>query len=77
MHLDPPPPWVLARRRTIGSQLRDARRTAGLTQIQLGERVGRDHKTISRWENAHRVPTLVDLLLIADALNIPLADLVR
>ncbi|MFH9073466.1 helix-turn-helix domain-containing protein [Streptomyces alboflavus] len=58
-------------------QIRAARQHAGLSQLQLGERVGRDHKTISRWENAIRVPSLTDLLLIANALDVPLADLVR
>ncbi|MFD8805545.1 helix-turn-helix domain-containing protein [Streptomyces sp. NPDC059597] len=75
--LDPLPDWVLPRRRQIGMQIRAARRAARLSQIQLGGRIGRDDKTISRWENAHTAPDLVDLLLIADALGVPLADLVR
>ncbi|MGW0996409.1 hypothetical protein [Streptomyces sp. NPDC002520] len=32
---------------------------------------------MSRWENAHTVLDLTDLLLVADALDVPLADLVR
>lgn len=71
------PDWVPARRREIGERLRDAREYAGLTQLQLGNRIGRDHRTIHRWEYATRIPNLSDLLLIADALNVPLADLVR
>lgn len=71
------PDWVPARRREIGERLRAARREAGLTQLQLGERVGRDHRTIHRWEYAMRIPDLSDLLLLADALGVPLADLVR
>jgi transcriptional regulator with XRE-family HTH domain len=71
------PDWVPARRREIGERLRDARHEAGLTQLQLGERVGRDHRTIHRWEYAQRIPDLNDLLLLADALGVPLADLVR
>lgn len=71
------PDWVPARRREIGERLRAAREGAGLTQLQLGERIGRDHRTIHRWEYAYRIPTLEDLLLIADALGIPLSDLVR
>jgi transcriptional regulator with XRE-family HTH domain len=58
-------------------QLRDARRAAGLTQQKLGERIDRDVKSISRWENGHRAPDLNDLLVIADALDVSLADLVR
>lgn len=71
------PDWVPARRREIGERIRTARRDASLSQIQLGERIGRDHKTIHRYEYATAVPTLEDLLLIADALDMPLADLVR
>jgi transcriptional regulator with XRE-family HTH domain len=71
------PDWVPARRRQIGDRIRTARHTAGLSQMQLGERIGRDHKTVHRYEYATAVPTLEDLLLIADALDVPLADLVR
>ncbi|GAA3852780.1 hypothetical protein GCM10023084_03750 [Streptomyces lacrimifluminis] len=77
MPLDPMPDWVPARRREIGERLRDARERAGLTQLQLGNRIGRDHRTIHRWEYAYRIPNLEDLLVLADALNVPLADLVR
>lgn len=77
MHRDRPPAWVITRRRAIGAQLRTARKTAGLTQQQLGEHIDRDVKSISRWENGHRPPDLNDLLVIADALGVPLAELVR
>ncbi|CAM5588164.1 helix-turn-helix domain-containing protein [Streptomyces purpurascens] len=77
MPLDPLPDWVLARRRVIGDRIREVRRRAGLSQVQLAERVGLDHKTIHRYETAQRAPSLTELLLIADALSVPLADLVR
>ncbi|MFE6408131.1 helix-turn-helix domain-containing protein [Streptomyces sp. NPDC057837] len=77
MPLDPVPDWVLARRRVIGDRIREARRAAGLSQVQLGERVGLDHKTVHRYETAQRAPTITELLLIADALRVPLAELVR
>ncbi|MFE2712191.1 helix-turn-helix domain-containing protein [Streptomyces mirabilis] len=76
MH-DPLPDWVPLRRQQIGLQIRQARRAAHLSQIQLGERIGRDHKTIHRWEVGATNPTLTDLLLVADALDVPLSDLVR
>lgn len=70
------PDWVLTRRREIGEAIREARREARLSQVELGERVGRDHKTIHRYETAKSVPSLVDLLLIADALGMRLSRLV-
>lgn len=71
------PDWVPARRRQIGERIRGARMQANLTQLELGRRIGRDHRTIHRWEYAQRVPNLEDLLLLADALGVQLPDLVR
>jgi transcriptional regulator with XRE-family HTH domain len=71
------PDWVPARRRQIGERLRAARLQANLTQMQLGDLVGRDHRTIHRWEYATADPSLTDLLLLADALGVPLPRLVR
>jgi transcriptional regulator with XRE-family HTH domain len=70
------PDWVLTRRRQIGERIREARHRANLTQMQLGERVGRDHRTVHRWEYATADPNLTDLLLLAEALDVPLRDLV-
>lgn len=71
------PDWVIARRRAIGARMREERRAARLTQIQLGEKIGRDNKTISRWENGLSVPTVDDLILIAHALSITVSELTR
>jgi transcriptional regulator with XRE-family HTH domain len=75
--LDPKPDWLLPRRREIGARIREARRHAGLSQLQLGECIGRDHRTIHRWEYAERIPNLEDLLLLADALGLPAEELIR
>ncbi|MEV6181370.1 helix-turn-helix transcriptional regulator [Streptomyces sp. NPDC052015] len=77
MPLDPMPDWVPARRRAIGDRIRTRRNELRLSQMQLGESVGRDHKTIHRWETAVTDPSLTDLILVAHALDIPLAELVR
>lgn len=78
MPSDPLPDWVPTRRRAIGDHIRSARLHRGLTQEVLAERAGGlDRKTISRIENGHMSPILDHLLLIADALGVPLAVLVR
>jgi transcriptional regulator with XRE-family HTH domain len=74
---DPLPDWVPVRRRAIGDHIRDARNNRGLTQEGLAEAAGLDRKTINRVEQATHSPRLDHLLLIADALQVPLADLVR
>lgn len=70
------PDWVFTRRRQIGERIRIARCEAKLSQVQLGEKVGRDHKTIHRYETAKSIPSMVDLLLIADALGVRLSRLI-
>jgi transcriptional regulator with XRE-family HTH domain len=77
MQADTVPDWVLTRRRTIGTRVRAGRLDAHLTQVALAERVGVDHKTIHRIEYAISDPSLGLLLRIADAIGVPLAELVR
>jgi DNA-binding XRE family transcriptional regulator len=71
------PAWVLTRRELIGARIRDARVTADLSQVELANRVGADHKTIHRIEYGQSDPRLTLLLRIAQAVDVPLAELVR
>ncbi|MGA5424502.1 helix-turn-helix transcriptional regulator [Streptomyces lavendulocolor] len=77
MPADPPPAWVFTRRAIIGGRLRQARLDAGLTQWALADLVSVDHKTIHRVEHGTSDPSLGLLLRIADAVDVPLAHLVR
>ncbi|GGR71302.1 MULTISPECIES: helix-turn-helix domain-containing protein [Streptomyces] len=77
MPSDPLPDWVLTRRRVIGDAIRAARGSRKLSQEKLGELTGLDRKTINRIEQGAHSALLDHLLLIADALGVPLADLVR
>lgn len=77
MPTDPLPAWVLTRRQAIGDRVRDARASTGLSQEKLGELVGLDRKTVNRIEQGAYATLIDHLLLIADALHVPLADLVR
>jgi transcriptional regulator with XRE-family HTH domain len=74
---NPQPEWVLARRTQLGHRIAALRARAGLSQDQLAERAGLDRRSIQRYEAADRDPQYGDLLLIAAALDTPLADLVR
>ncbi|MFJ8146538.1 helix-turn-helix domain-containing protein [Streptomyces sp. NPDC096048] len=73
----PPPDWVIARRRLVGDRIRATRRDQKLTQEMLAELAGLDRQAINRIEQAHASPLLDNLFRIADALGVPLADLVR
>lgn len=76
MPLTDPPAWVLTRRRAIGDRIRAARRPAKLSQEGLAEKVGVDRQTINRIEMGHHAARIDTLLLIADALDVSLSDLV-
>jgi transcriptional regulator with XRE-family HTH domain len=71
------PDWVPARRRAIGDNIRAERERQRVTQERLGELAGLDRKTVNRIEQATHATSIDHLLLIADALGVPLADLVR
>jgi transcriptional regulator with XRE-family HTH domain len=74
--LDPLPDHVIARRRALGERIRVARGAAGLTQQGLGERVDLSRVTVSNVEGGVYATTIDTLWLIADALGVPLAELV-
>ncbi|WP_069625309.1 helix-turn-helix domain-containing protein [Streptomyces niveus] len=73
----PPRPDRLPRRRAIGEQIRTARRRAGFSQMTVAERVGISLDNYGRIERGQASPTLDVLLGVADALSVPLSELVR
>ncbi|WP_432124083.1 helix-turn-helix domain-containing protein [Streptomyces sp. C10-9-1] len=75
--LTPLPEWVIDRRKALGQRIAEYRRAAGLSQDQLASRVGVERRSIQRYEHGERDIKFTDLVLIADALGVPLADLVR
>lgn len=77
MPLDPLPDWVITRRQAVGQRIRAVREDRKMSQVQLGEVAGLDHKTIHRIEYGVSDPSLSSLLLIAAALRIPATELLR
>lgn len=69
--------WVLTRRQAIGTRIREVRLHANLTQEALANLMGIDRPSIVEIEQGQRNMTIDTLIRIADALNVPLADLVR
>ncbi|WP_329592088.1 helix-turn-helix domain-containing protein [Streptomyces sp. NBC_01362] len=72
-----PPDRVLARRRTIGDRIRSARVHANLTQEAISLRTDIRIATISEIEQGRRAALIDTLIVIADAIGVPLADLVQ
>jgi transcriptional regulator with XRE-family HTH domain len=60
---------------TVGERIRAARKSAGLTQKKLGERMGASYATVQQWETGKRNPKIETLQRIASALGIKMFDL--
>ncbi|MEE4489902.1 helix-turn-helix domain-containing protein [Streptomyces sp. BE230] len=75
--IEPPPEWVLTHRRAIGDRIRAERTARRISQERLGELCGADRQTINRIEQGHHAARIDTLIRIADAIGVPLADLVR
>lgn len=59
----------------IGSRILSLRKAQHLTQADLAERLSCDTALVSRYERGLNAPSVEQLINIADALNIPVADL--
>ncbi|MFK3734084.1 helix-turn-helix domain-containing protein [Streptomyces sp. NPDC088090] len=73
----PLPDWVITRRRDLGQRIAELRRTAGLSQDDLADRIGMERRSIQRYERGERDPRFSELLLVAEALGVDMTDLVR
>lgn len=60
---------------TTGERIRAARKAAGLTQLQVTERLGAGSVTVTQWERNKREPKISTLKRIAEAIGCPLSDL--
>jgi transcriptional regulator with XRE-family HTH domain len=73
---DPPTPdWVGPRRQALGRHIARQRYARHLTVDDVAERTGLNRKTVMHVEHATVVPSLVTLLLIADALGVTVGEL--
>lgn len=60
----------------LGANIAERRKKLGWTQAELAERIGVDTETVSRFERGSNLPSLQRLENLADALKIPLFQLV-
>lgn len=60
----------------IGKKIRNIRVHQGMTQKELGEKLGGiSQQQIGRWENERANPKIETIQKIAAALNVPLSDI--
>ena len=60
----------------MGEKLKAARKAAGLSQVELAEKVGCTQKDICRWETEEREPRARTLKKLAQARGCSMDDLV-
>lgn len=61
----------------IAENLIRLRQQAGLTQLQLAEKLNYSDKAVSKWERGESIPDLRVLIQLADIYHISLDDIVR
>jgi transcriptional regulator with XRE-family HTH domain len=66
----------MAKQRSIGRRLRDARLEAGLSQSKLASASGVPKTRLSRYENDHIIPSVTTLRKVARALRVSEGSLI-
>ena len=59
-----------------GRFLKELRKEKGLTQDQLGEKVGVTNKTVSRWENGNYMPPVECLSILSELYGVSINEIV-
>ena len=62
---------------TFGNYIYERRTKKGLSQSQLGEKLGVTNKAVSRWENGSAYPSTELMLPLAEALGVTIEDLYK
>ncbi len=71
------PRVLLTERKQMGQRLRTCREAAGLTQVQLGQRLGVSFQMIQKYEAGRSQLGLAHLSKLAEALGVPIAFLLQ
>jgi len=68
---------MLVSYKTIGQNIRSARKSSGLTQEQIAEKLKMSQLHFGRLERGERPASLEQLAQVSQALNVPLASLLN
>lgn len=67
--------WERPRESTIGERIYETRKKAGLSQLELGKKLGVSQQIIAQFEKNKRNPKLETIEKLAAALNVPVIEL--
>lgn len=60
----------------IGNNIAAARKSCGMTQAELAERIGYSDKAVSKWERSESVPDVITLVEMARVFGVTVDDLI-
>ncbi len=63
--------------RIVGKNITSLRKTAGMTQLELAEKLNYSDKSVSKWEQGNGLPDIHVLMNIANLFGVTLDDLVH
>lgn len=66
-----------ARYKRLRAALREARKAAGLTQAQVGERLGRPQSYVNKYESGERRLDMIEFLDVANAIQLDIDELLQ
>jgi transcriptional regulator with XRE-family HTH domain len=66
-----------ARYKRLRAALREARKAAGLTQAEVGERLGRPQSYVNKYESGERRLDVIEFLDVAAAIGLEVSRVLR
>lgn len=60
----------------LGNRIKDYRKSIGLSQVELAEKIGVRNTTISSWETNRTEPTMKDVVKLCEIFDCKVNDLV-
>ncbi len=60
----------------IGGAIKEARKKIGISQADLGEKVGVSTAAVNKWENGINLPDIENLVLVSKILRVPYSSLI-
>ena len=61
----------------LNSELREMRKSAGFSQVQLAEKLGKPQSFVSKYESGDRYLNFIEVVEICDACSASVIDLIK
>ena len=62
---------------TMGERIKELRKGAGMTQEELGNKIGVSAQAVSKWESGISDPSTANLFALADLFGVPADEMLR